>query len=1314
MNGDRAGTPRLQLLSNGRYHVMVTQDGTGFSRWQGQALTRWHADDTHKALGQFCYLRLGSGGAPWSATALPGGLQDDLVESTFLPGQASLLRRHAGRHAGLAFDIGCRTDIAVAPDEDIELRRLSIRNGADAATTLSLTTYAETVLEAPGPDAAHPAFEKLFVQTEILPQVQAIVSRRRPQAPEDAALWMFHVLLPADCVRSAVSYETDRMRFIGRGRSTADPQALDSDGALSGTAGAVLDPVAALRCQVAVGAGQTAVVDVLSGVATGRAACLALVQRCSEPGYADHVLAGAKARARQALADLRCSEADATRYNELAAALLVADAAMRAPAGVLALNTQGQSGLWRFAVSGDLPIVLLTLHGLTQLGLARHLLQAHAHWRGHGLAVDLVIVVAAEAAAAAGLHAAVLDALAETGQAALLGQPGGFHLLAAEAVGEGGKRLLQSVARVVLDAADGPLDVQLASRHAHGAVAVELRLTPPTPPAGPTSSESPNPPPGELAFDNGCGGFSADGREYVITASASRMTPLPWINVLANPLFGTLVSESGSASTWRENAQQFRLTPWSNDPVSDPNTEAFYIRDDASGQHWSPTLLPAPSTGDGAGPYVTRHGFGYSVFEHQAHGIASELTLFVALAAPVKFAVLRLRNASGRARRLSVTGYVEWVLGEAREQTVLHVGTAVDAGCGAVFAGNRYSTDFAERTAFFDADAEGTDPAANSVCGDRSAFIGRNGSLREPAALSQPRLCGTVGLALDPCAAIRLPLELAAGQTREIVFRLGAGATADEARQLVLRWRGAAAAQAALAEVKQHWTHTLGAVQLQTPDRALDILANGWLVYQTLSCRLWARTAFYQASGAFGFRDQLQDVMALVHAAPALVREHLLRSAARQYPEGDVQHWWHPPSGRGVRTLCSDDALWLPLATARYVQVTGDTGVLDEAVHFVEGPALKAGQVSSYGRPTATLAAQPLYEHCRLAITHALRFGVHGLPLMGSGDWNDGMNRVGVQGRGESVWLGFFLCFVLRQFAEVARQRPDAAFAQHCSSESARLAAAIDASAWDGEWYRRAWFDDGSPLGTAANAECRIDGIAQSWAVLSGVADAARSRLALQSLDRMLVDREARLVRLLAPPFEQSDPSPGYIQGYLRGVRENGGQYTHAAVWAAMAFAAQGDNRRAWELFDMLNPIRHADSAPALERYKTEPYVVASDVYALPPHAGRGGWTWYTGSAGWLYRCITESLLGLRVESDTLRLQPCLPPHWSGCTLNYRHRSSLYRIQVVTTAAPGSPPAWTVDGGAVDGSSLHLIDDGAEHSAVLRLAPTGEQPCRSA
>ena len=833
------------------------------------------------------------------------------------------------------------------------------------------------------------------------------------------------------------------------------------------------------------------------------------------------------------------------------------------------------------------------------------------------------------------------------------------------------------------------------------------KLNPRRVPRFPSTSDAafgPDWPRPDLILFNGLGGFTHDGREYVIGLAPGEVTPAPWVNVLANPHFGTVVSESGAAYTWSENAHEFRLTPWHNDPVSDASGEALYLRDEETGEFWSPTPLPARASAR----YVIRHGFGYSVFETRSAGIRSELCVYVSIDAAVKFSVLKVRNESGRPRRLTATGYVEWVLGDLREKSAMHVVTETDPQSGALYARNPYGTEFADRVAFFDADHP-----TRTVTGDRAEFIGRNGSLRTPAALNRTRLSGRVGAGLDPCAAIQVSFDLADGQEREIVFRLGVGRDADDARSLVQRFRGAAAAKAALDAVWQYWNHTLGTIQVETPDPAVDVLTNGWLVYQTLACRIWARSGYYQSGGAFGFRDQLQDMMALVHAEPGRVREHLLLCASRQFAEGDVQHWWHPPAGRGVRTRCSDDYLWLPLAVSRYVTTTGDTGVLDVPVQFLDGRPVNPEDDSYYDLPGRSAEVATLYEHCVRAIRHALQRGEHGLPLIGSGDWNDGMNLVGIHGKGESIWLGFFLCEVLRRFAEVAQGRGDVGFGDLCHAEEALLRRSIEEYGWDGRWYRRAYFDDGTPLGSADNTECQIDSISQSWSVLCSAGDRngppaanlARSRLAMTAVDDRLVRREYALVQLLDPPFDASALNPGYIRGYVPGVRENGGQYTHGAVWAAMAFAALGERERAWELLSMINPVNHASSAQGVATYKVEPYVVAADVYAVAPHIGRGGWSWYTGSAGWMYRLIVESLLGLRLENGKLFLAGCLPAHWQGFKIRYRYRETTYRIEVaqmpVGEQGTSTEMSVSVDGVVQDEPAITLLDDRQDHRVVI-------------
>ena len=1288
--------PEVQLLSNGSYHVMVTSAGAGYSRWKNLAVTRWRDDAVCDNWGTFCYIRDAAIENAWSSTHQPTLQRADVYEAVFCEGRAIFRRRD--------HDIETHSEITVAPEHDVEVRRTRIRNCSGARRSFDVTSYTEIVLAPPATDSSHPAFSKLFVETEIVRERQAILCTRRPRASDEAAAWMFHLLATHQPATGEISYETDRLKFIGRGCTTADPQALRARATLSGSAGSVLDPVAAIRYCFALNPGESVSIDLISGIGESRETCMSLVRRYQDREFRDGVIAGAPAHHQTILNNLNTTAEDAQLYAQLAGSVIYANAALRADPATVARNLRGQSGLWAYAISGDLPIVLLKIVDTANSDLLRQFVQAHAYWRAHGLVVDLVVLGEGDDAGESPLREQITKQIAACGATGRLDQPGGIFVLSISNVPVADCILLQTVARIVFSNGEGSLAQQLERQR------VAPVANPPLPVARASGSEPlaiiehpEKPYEGSLLFRNGLGGFAADGREYVITIAPGTMTPAPWVNILANPSFGTLISESGSATTWSENAHEFRLTPWSNDPVGDANTEVYYVRDEESGRFWSVTSLPHVA-GRGVAPYVTRHGFGYSIFEHSEDRIDSELIVYVAIDAPVKFAVLTLRNRSGRMRRLSVTGYLEWVLGDERAKTCMHVMTGLDSGSGALFARNPYNTNFAGRTAFFDGDDVG-DNAGRGFCGDRCEFLGRNGTLSNPAAMSQSRLSGRVGAALDPCGAIRVPLELADGQAREIIFRLGAGGSADEARQLEQRWRGAAAAHHALTAVKQFWRHTLGAVQVDTPDQSLNVLTNGWLVYQILASRVWARTGFYQSSGAFGFRDQLQDVMALVHTTPWLVREHLLRCAGRQYAEGDVQHWWHPPAGRGLRTRCSDDYLWLPFATCRYVLSSGDSGVLDESVHFIEGRALGVEEESYYDMPGRSAEAVSLYQHCVCAILHGLRFGEHGLPLMGSGDWNDGMNLVGIHGKGESVWLGFFLYEVLTSFADVARLHDDTAFATRCRVEAEQLRRNIAQHAWDGAWFRRAWFDDGSPLGSSANSECAIDSIAQSWSVLSGAGGAERSRIAMDAMETHLVHRDHGLIQLLDPPFDKAAMNPGYIKGYLPGVRENGGQYTHAAVWAAMAFAALGDSRRAWDLLRLINPVNHALNAPAVATYKAEPYVVAADVYSMPPHTGRGGWTWYTGSAGWLYRLIVESLLGLKREADRLYITPCVPENWKTYSVTYRNGGTIYRIAVLQTRiTEGVPDTTTMLDGIDQGDKgIPLVDDHREHAVEVKI-----------
>lgn len=1290
-NSPNTPIPEVQLLSNGRYHVMVTNSGGGYSRWNNLAVTRWREDSSSDNGGTYCYLRDVSTGVLWSAAHQPTLVRAKHYEAVFPEGRAEFRRRDSVGDG----EIDTHTEIVVSPEDDIELRRLRIINRSRTRRTLEITSYSEVVLAPPEADALHSTFSNLFVQTEIVHQRQAILCTRRPRSDVEATPWMFHLMAVHGTDIEQITYETDRLKFIGRGNTVAYPQAMRDSGVLTGSEGPVLDPIVSIRCRIVLGPDETVKIDMVSGVGDTRNAAMGLIEKYHDRRLADRVFDLAWTHNHVILQQINATEADAQLYCHLANSIVHANAALRADAAVLIKNRRGQSGLWGYAISGDLPIVLLQIKDPANIEIVRQLVQAHTYWRLKGLKVDLVIWNEEHMGYRQLLQELIMGLIAARIEANVVDRPGGIFVRTGEQISSEDRILLQTVARAIISDARGSLSEQIKRRPP-----IEVRVPKFTPARTQRvkTDITTTKPRDDLLLFNGLGGFTPDGREYVISTAHNQVTPAPWSNVLANPQFGTVITESGLGYTWSENAHEFRLTPWHNDPVCDLSGEALYIRDEERGHYWCPTPLPVRGTT----PYVTRHGFGYSVFEHTERGIRSELWVYVAVDAPVKFFVLKLKNESDRPRRISVTGYVEWVLGDLRPKTAMHVLTEIDPESGAIFARNPYNTEFEGRTAFFNVDEN-----IRTYTGDRTEFIGRNGTMNNPAAMGRARLSGKMGAALDPCSAIQVSIELATGQEREVRFTLGIGLDSTQASELLRRYRGPGSVRAALEKVWQHWNHTLGAVQVETPNRPLNVMANGWLMYQTLACRMWARSGYYQSGGAFGFRDQLQDAMALIHTQPQQLRAQLLLCASRQFIEGDVQHWWHPPTGRGVRTHCSDDYLWLPLALSRYVQSTGDTGILNESIRFLEGPPVNPEYDSYYDLPSLSETAASMYEHAVRSIQRGLRFGQHGLPLIGTGDWNDGMNLVGHQGKGESIWLGFFLYSVLTEFIPIADLQGDTGFERLCQEARAQLQKNIEEHGWDGEWYRRAYFDDGTPLGSVSNPECQVDSISQSWAVLSGAGDARRSRMAMQAVNTRLVRREYALIQLLDPPFDKSSLNPGYIKGYVPGVRENGGQYTHAAIWAAMAFARLHDRELAWELFDMINPVNHARTPDETLIYKVEPYVAAADVYAMQPHSGRGGWTWYTGSAGWMYRLIIESLLGLRLEVDKLFLEPCLPVEWTGFTLHYRFRETVYHIHIKQThRTDGDTPSGMrliLDGVELPGDCIPMLDDHRDHAAEVDI-----------
>ena len=1283
--------PQAHVLSQGDTSVLITSAGGGYSQWREFALTRWQADTTLDQWGTWIYIQDCESGALWSATCQPIGCASEPQEVLFFPHKVEFQRSDNG--------ISLHTEITISAN-GVEIRRVNILNDGDRPRRLKLTSFGEVVLAEQAVDRRHPAFNKLFIESEFLPQENALLFQRRPRSADEKTVVLIHAIRIEPGRKVTGDHESDRAQFLGRSQTVQAPLALqNANHHLSGATGGTLDPIFSLAQEIDLKPHGRTRVTFLTLAASTR---LEALEKLSlyQSGFAIYkAFEEANTRGEEELLELGLSANAVENFQRLLSALLFPVGVLRAAPHILAQNKMGQFGLWTFGVSGDYPILLIHIRNGESPLLSEALL-AYKYWRNHHVTVNLVILNEQDTGYSLDLQNTIQRQIARLGAIDWLNQRDGIFVLRADQLKQTEKTLFATVAGVILDEDSGTL-----ADHAQCLTTQLIRLPGFIPSLSPARDSEPTPPlqlPSDLLMENGLGGFSQDGREYVIHLQPGQHTPRPWVNVIANPQFGFLVSESGSGYTWAENSGENRLTPWRNDPVTDMPGEALYLRDEENGLVWSPTPLPAGAET----AHLIRHGAGYSIFESQSHGLNQNLRLFAAPDAPVKIAHLRLKNLWERPRRITVTYYAEWVLGTTRDTHQAHIMPEFDPEKNALLATNHFNSEFSERVAFLAANKK-----PHGVTTDRAEFLGRLGSLQAPAALGRIGLASAVNAGLDPCAVIQLHVDLAPGASEEVFFLIGEGANRVESLALIGQVQDQGQVESLWQAVQQKWDDILDAVIVETPDRGMDLMLNRWLLYQTISCRLWGRSGLYQSSGAFGFRDQLQDVLALQHTRPGLVREQILNAAQHQFKAGDVLHWWHPPSGRGVRTRFSDDLLWLPYVTAEYVSASGDGSILNEKIPFLDAELLKPEEAERYDQYKPTPEGYTLYEHCRRAIEKGTTSGVHGLPLMGAGDWNDGMNRVGVGGRGESIWLGWFLHVTLTRFSllcELMKDDPEP-----YRQQAANLVRALELHGWDGNWYLRAFYDDGSRLGSSENEECRIDSIAQSWAVLTQAADPLRAVQAMESVDRLLVRKTDQLIQLLAPPFDKMANDPGYIQGYPPGVRENGGQYTHAAIWTAWAFAILGQGDRAEALFRLLNPIYHADTPQKVQRYMVEPYGIAADIYSQPPQTGTGGWTWYTGSSGWMYRLGLEAILGITRVGKALNINPCIPGNWPGFKVNYRFGTTHYNISVENPEGinRGIHQA-LLDGNSITGSLIPLVEDGQLHAVRIVMGsafPPGEE-----
>lgn len=1274
----------VHILSNGSMQMLTTESGSGYLAWKDVALTRWRNDPILDPWGNRFYFQDMDHEKMWMLGIQPIHEQFQEYRVLYSPHMIEI-RQVIG-------DIRIIIQSTITPNEDVCLQKISLTNQSNKKCQVRLLSYGEVVLAPQTTDQQHPAFNQMFIESRYHDDLKMLRFDRRKRSSDEQTFLLGHLLY--DNIDGEVEYESDRARFLGRGHQLSMPIVFEKQKLLSGTTGTTLDPIFSIGKQIILERNQTVNLTYITLAGDDGEELLRTAKKYRDANRINHAFAASESHSEKLLRALDLNSGKLAVYQSLLSYIIYPIAKLRPDSALLNKNILGQAGLWPFGISGDYPILLIMIDQKDEIDAIQDMLLAHTYWRKMGLKIDLVIVNTKDSGYAHELNEKIHQVITIMDSQSWVNRRGGIFVLTESQIEEKAVLLLKTASNVVIDLKSGNLEDHLK---------VAREIEPHLPQFVPSVTEDPYDHgniihrPENLVLDNDIGGFSPDGKEYQIyledypknSTEKGQITPAPWINVIANENFGFLVTESGGGYTWAANSGENRLTPWTNDPVADPSGESLYLRDEITGKIWSPTPYPAGENTN----YLCRHGQGYTIFESINQGFNQKYKVFADSEAPVKIIELTLTNQTGQDRRLTATYYAEWVLGTNRDSTQKFIVPIYDHLSESIMAKNSYNPEFSECVAFLTSNLP-----IHGVTADREEFLGSPGDRHSPAGLRRVGLSGSVDAGGDVCAALQVHINFKPKETCKIVFAIGQGDNLENAKELAQAFSDTKQAAQSWINVRAMWDRYINAIQIKTPDSALNILSNNWLIYQTLSCRIWGRSAFYQSSGAYGFRDQLQDVLALLTIKPEIARIQILRAAKHQFDAGDVLHWWHPPSGRGVRTRISDDLLWLIFVTSEYVRKTGDQSILSETEPFRVGKPLDAEEEERYGRYELSNDSYTLFDHCRRAMDKADTAGPHGLPLIGTGDWNDGMNRVGIKGKGESVWLAWFVYENHRRFAELCEMFGENALAREHEQRSAELQVIINDVAWDGDWFIRAFYDDGTPLGSKENLECQIDSLPQSWSILTNATSKARQEEALKAVKDYLVQKDGRLICLFSPPFDQTKKDPGYIKGYPPGIRENGGQYTHAAIWAVWAAAELKHGNMAYEMLNYLNPITHSLNISDANIYQVEPYVVAADNYSTSPHIGQGGWTWYTGSSGWLYRLVTEAILGFRLSGDYFSVDPCIPEIWDRYQIVFKYRETVFNITVENPDhIESGVKSISMDGKFLEDFKVPLLTDGDEH-----------------